>query len=487
MKRIIALSLLALAFLYGCQKDDDNGLSPYRMDGGGWEKPSGEQYEDYGENPFLNVEDEPQSTFAIDADGGSYSNTRRFLNLGQMPPTASVRVEEYINYFTFDYPDPSGEAVSINSEVASCPWTDGHKLMRIGLKGENLDTQERLPANMVLLIDVSGSMSTPEKLELLKSGFKTFVDQIGPADRIAIVTYAGQAGVKLPSTHGDEKNKIKQAIDELGSGGSTAGAEGIITAYEIAEENFIPGGNNRVILGSDGDFNVGPSSTEELVELIEEKHESGIYLTVLGVGSGNLNDAMMEQLANNGNGNYEYIDNVEQMRKVFIYEYDKFFTVAKDCRIQVSFDENTVDAYRLIGYENRVMDNEDFDNDSTDAGEIGAGQTITALYEIVPKEASVQQGHFAKIQFRYKYPDQSNSRLMEHELNHQIQPFENASENMRFAASVAAFGMITKESEYKGNATLDKVSTWAENAVSYDPHGFRDEFLSLVRTAGSID
>jgi len=343
-----------------------------------------EKYKDYGENPFVKVSEQPVSTFSIDADGGSYTNMRRFLHLGQAPPDASVRIEEYINYFTFDYQEPtSGENVSLESEVSSCPWNTEHYLIRVGMKGMSIPEDELPNSNYVFLIDVSGSMNSPDKLGMLKVGFKSMVDNLRDQDRVAIVTYAGDVGLLLESTYGDHKEAIKSAIDQLGAGGSTAGAAGITTAYDIAEENFIVEGNNRVILGTDGDFNVGISSTDELIELIEEKRESGIYLTVLGVGGGNLNDHMMEQIANKGNGNYEYIDNAKQIKKVFTNELAKFYTVAKDAKIQITFDSTMVDSYRLIGYENRALNEEDFENDSTDAGEIGSSQTITALYEQV--------------------------------------------------------------------------------------------------------
>jgi Ca-activated chloride channel homolog len=321
-------------------------------------------------------------------------------------------------------------------------------------------------------------------LELLKNGFEMLVDELDGTDRIAIVTYAGADKVVLESTYCDEKSKIKRALRDLDSGGSTAGAQGIITAYEIAKKNFIPGGNNRVIVGSDGDFNVGPSSTEELVKLIEEKRKSGIYLTVLGVGQGNLNDAMMEQLANNGNGNYEYIDNLEQLKKVFVYEKQKFYTVAEDCKIQLTFNEKSVDSYRLIGYENRVLENEEFENDTVDAGEIGASQTITAFYEIIPAENP--EGPFCELEFRYKKPGTKNSILLTHEAVDQADSFESASENMRFGAALTGFGLLMKKSEYKGNLTFDDVIDWGQTAVGDDLYGFRSEFLELVETAKSI-
>lgn len=363
---------------------------------------SNENYKFYAENLFVNVGAQPVSTFSVDADGGSYANMRRFMTLGDTVPRNAVRIEEFINYFTFDYAEPTdGESVALNSEIASCPWNASHHLIRVGMKAKSLSATEMSSSNFVFLIDVSGSMSSVDKLQLLKSGFKLMVDQLGANDRVAIVTYAGDAAVLLKSTSGNEKTKIKKAIDKLGAGGSTAGAKGLITAYEIAEENFIKNGNNRIIIGSDGDFNVGPSSTDELVTLVEKKRESGVYITTLGVGTGNFNDNMMEQIANKGNGNYEYIDCAEELVKVFINEKSKFFTVAKDSKIQITFNPNKVQSYRLIGYENRSLKQEDFANDSTDAGEIGAGQTITALYEVVLSDA-LAAGDFAQFDFRYK-------------------------------------------------------------------------------------
>jgi Ca-activated chloride channel family protein len=440
---------------------------------------NGENYEDYGENPFISVLDQPESTFSVDADGGSYANMRRYRSYGQMPPVASVRIEEYINYFAFDYPEPSSEHnVSLNSELSTCPWNEEHFLMRIGMKGKTIPKDELPGSNYVFLIDVSGSMSAPEKLGILKTGFKRMVDHLRDVDRVAIVTYAGSAGVLLESTYGDSREVIKNAIDKLGAGGSTAGAQGIITAYNIAEKNFIVGGNNRVILGSDGDFNVGASSTDELVALLEEKRESGIYLTVLGVGSGNLNDHMMEQIANNGNGNYEYIDSEQQIEKVFIQEYSKFYTVAKDAKINITFNPEAVEAYRLIGYENRALENEEFENDSVDAGEIGSGQTITALYELILVPNG--QSKFGQFDFRYKKPDTNESQLISHSINGVTPNIMNASDNMRFAASVTALGLLMKESQYKGSCSKQLILDLGKNAVTYDPYGYRDEFLSIV-------
>ncbi|MDR0541201.1 MAG: VWA domain-containing protein [Dysgonamonadaceae bacterium] len=477
------LQLLSLAaFMYLCS-------GCLRMSEDGWYEtgkrnyPATEKYKDYEENPFVNVAEQAVSTFAIDADGASYSNMRRFAYLGQLPPKASVRIEEYINYFTFDYPEPAdNENVALNSELAACPWTPGHYLLRVGMKGKTIPENELPDANFVFLIDVSGSMDSNDKLGILKTGFKQMVDEMRSTDKIAIVTYAGRAEVLLQSTFCDEKSKIKQAIDKLHASGSTAGGAGIQKAYEIAAQNFIPNGNNRIILGTDGDFNVGISNTDELVKFIEEKRDGGVYLTVLGVGTGNLNDLMMEQVANHGNGNYEYIDNAKQIKKVFIYEKSKFYTIAQDGKVQITFNPDMVNSYRLIGYENRTLNNEDFDDDTKDAGEIGSGQTITALYELVPTEAHYLVAlPLGTVDFRYKKPDETGSRLLNHTIGTALNDISQSSENMRFATSVVCFGLQMKQSQYKGNASKQMVLDLASGALSFDPNGFRKEFLDLVK------
>lgn len=477
----ISVCCLLIAFLGSCETQDNGIYMEYitgmqTLDNDIY----GEKYKDYDENPFIKVADQPISTFSVDADGGSYANMRRFLHLGQTPPKESVRIEEFINYFTFDYKEPAkDENVSLESEISNCPWNTEHHLLRLGMKGLTIPADKLPNSNYVFLIDVSGSMNSPDKLGVLKTGFKTLVDNLSDRDRIAIVTYAGQAGVLLESTYGDEREKIKSAIDKLGAGGSTAGAAGIITAYEIAERNFIPNGNNRVILGSDGDFNVGPSSTEELIKLIEEKRDKGIYLTVLGVGGGNLNDYMMEQIANKGNGNYEYIDNAKQIEKVFTHEILKFYTVAKDSKIQITFNPNKIDSYRLIGYENRKLEKEDFENDSTDASEIGSAQTITALYELVLTDKPDEE-KYAQFDFRYKKPNETESRLITHEINSVPKEIMSSSENMRFATSVAGLGLLMKQSQYKGTLTKQMVLDLGRGAISFDPNGYRKEFIDLV-------
>jgi len=406
---------------------------------------------------------------------------RRYVHLGQKPPKSSVRIEEFINYFTYDYPEPvPGENISLHSEISTCPWNEEHHLIRIGIKGKTISEADLPASNYVFLIDVSGSMNSPDKIGILKTGFKQMVDELKENDKIAIVTYAGAAGVLLQSTPGDQKDKIKKAIDQLGAGGSTAGYAGIQTAYEIAQENFIPNGNNRIILGSDGDFNVGPSSPEELIELIKQKREFGIYITVLGVGGGNLNDYMMEQIADNGNGNYEYIDDAGQIQKVFVYEKSRFYSVANDCKNQLTFNSKKVDSYRLIGYENRLLSNEDFEKDSVDAGEIGSSQTITALYEVILQNETANE-EYANFDFRYKFPGDTKSRLLNHKILSTPQPINQSSENMRFSTAVAGLGLLLKESEYKGNLTKQQIIHLGEDALLYDPHNYRKEFVELVK------
>ena len=479
------LSLLTMVFIFSCNTHLSDSMIAGGLSDEQYPEPAcydncNEKYTDYGENPFKDVAEEPVSTFSVDADGGSYANSRRYLSLGQRPPTAAVRIEEFINYFTFDYKEPEGdENISIESEIASCPWQDDHHLLRFGIKGRSV-THEALPdANFVFLIDVSGSMNAADKLGILKSGFKMLTDSLRDNDRVAIVTYAGSAGVLLQSTNGDEKSKIKQAIDQLGAGGSTAGAAGIHTAYEIAQQYFIPDGNNRVILGSDGDFNVGPSSTDDLVALIEEKRKSGIYLTVLGVGSGNLNDAMMEQLANKGNGTYEYIDNSHQLQKIFIEDRERFFSVAVDAKIQVTFNEKRIGQYRLIGYENRALSQDDFTNDTVDAGEIGAGQTITAVYEVIIRDTTGEE-EFAQFDFRYKKPGENESRLITHQVIDSPVLLSDASENMRFCSGITTVGLLFKDSEYRGEASMTMAIDLIEDASTFDPSGFRNELRGLL-------
>ena len=485
MKSKLYLTLAAL-ILVSCYSEGDSEDGFFAGSVDYIEVPTGDNYSEFADNPFIKVSENPTSTFSVDADGASYSNLRRFIfddNIA--PPPAAIRIEEMMNYFDLDYQYIENEhPISIEGEITSCPWNDNNKLIRIGIEGEPLG--ETPSSNYVFLIDVSGSMSSEDKLELLKSGFISVLDEMKQDDRIAIVTYAGSAGVVLNSTPVSEKEAIISAISRLGSGGSTAGAEGIITAYEIAEENFIEDGNNRIIIGTDGDFNVGPSSTDELVSLIEEKRESGIYLTVIGVGRGNLNDNGLEQIANNGNGTYEYVDGIPQLKKVFIYDFNKFFTVAKDVKVQVTFNPVNVASYRLIGYENRVLNNEDFEDDDEDAGEIGADQNITALYEIVPIDRELANADIGQLMLRYKEPNAKRSQLLEHQMNCDILEWEKQSNNFRWSAAIAAYAMRLRNSPHRGATDYTLIKELAESAIGDDPYGYRTAFLHLLQQSRSI-
>ena len=490
-------TILFISLLFSCNTDengraisedyalnyDPTGLSSESS----FDSSEGEGYNEIVENPWIEVGEAPTSTFSIDADGGSYANVRRFLDDNRLPVVDAIRTEELINYFQYEYPEPlDGAPISLEGEIADCPWESNHKLLRIGLKGKHVERDALGAANFVLLIDVSGSMSNSNKLPLLIESFNLFADNMKDEDRISIVTYTGNAGVVLESTPGSKRDEIKAAISRLESGGSTNGEGGIIKAYEIALDNFIEGGNNRVILGTDGDFNVGVSNQEELISLIEEKRESGVFLSVLGVGTGNYQDGKMEQLANNGNGTYEYIDNIDQARKVFVDEIGKFYAVAKDVKIQVDFNPTNVLRYRLIGYENRLLDNEDFEDDTKDAGEIGVNQAVTALYELEMRPIASFTAPSITIDFRYKQPDSQNSNLLELEVFDDHASFENASENLRFAAAVASYGLQLRDSDYKGDADWDDVMKWGSEARSFDPNNYRSEFLDLVAKAKEL-
>jgi Ca-activated chloride channel homolog len=432
-----------------------------------------EEYGRFDENPFLRPGDEPLSTFSIDVDRASYANVRRFVRNGQKPPRDAVRIEEMVNYFTYDYPDPESDPFSITTEVARCPWNEKHKLMLIGLQGKRMKTEDLPPNNLVFLIDSSGSMRTADKLPLVKAGLELLVEQLRPQDRVAIVTYAGSAGLVLPSTPGSKRGTILEAIHGLEARGSTAGAEGIVLAYEVAKENFLERGNNRVILATDGDFNVGVSSDGELEQLIEQKRRDRIFLTVLGFGTGNIKDSKMELLADKGNGNYAYIDSLHEARKTLVHEMGAtLFTIAKDVKIQVEFNPSVVGAYRLIGYENRVMRSQDFNDDAKDAGELGAGHSVTALYEIVPPGESIPGGsvdplkyqsvsaksggaELATVKLRYKEPDGDTSRLLTRVVGAEANRF--LSDNLQLASAVAQLGMLLRDSPHKGAASFDDV------------------------------
>ncbi|OKH18474.1 vWA domain-containing protein [[Limnothrix rosea] IAM M-220] len=470
---------------------------------------SQEDYNLIEDNPFFLAQTEPLSTFAIDVDTAAYSNVRRFLNDGMLPPPDAVRIEELINYFSYDYAEPTGDRpFAINTEVATAPWQPAHRLVRIGLQGEKIDSEALPPNNLVFLFDVSGSMNDPDKLPLLKSGFRLLINELRPEDRISIVVYAGAAGLVLPPTSGAEKDTILAALEKLEAGGSTAGGEGIELAYEQAAENFIKDGNNRVILATDGDFNVGMSNDAALVRLIEEKREQDIFLTVLGFGSGNLKDAKMEQLANNGNGNYAYIDSILEAKKVLVTEMGgTLLTLAKDVKIQVEFNPNVVQAYRLIGYENRLLAAQDFNDDTKDAGELGAGHQVTALYEVVPvgvdspialpevdalkyqetaATTSDFSGELMQLKLRYKQPTGDESQLITTAIANQTQSWQETSDNFKFAAAVAEFGMLLRESEYRGESNFDQVIELAQSAKGSDLEGYRSEFIQLARTAQAL-
>ena len=466
-----------------------------------------ESYARTDENTFVRASEEPLATFSIDVDTASFSNIRRFLNQNQMPPRDAVRIEELINYFTYDYPNPPAERpIAASMAVTSAPWNPRHRLVRFGVKAREIERGRRPASNLVFLIDVSGSMNEPQKLPLVKSGLKLLVDQLGENDSVSIVVYASATGLVLPPTRGDRKDMIARAIDNLQAGGSTNGGAGIQLAYAQATANFIRGGVNRVILMTDGDFNVGITSQSDLTRLIEDRAKSGVFLSVLGFGMGNLKDSTMERLADMGNGHYAYIDTLSEARKVLVEEMSgTLITVAKDVKIQVDFNPGKVEAYRLIGYENRILRTEDFNNDLKDAGDMGAGHTVTALFEVVPRggtvpgpsidpsvfqpsartapPATANSNDLLVLRLRYKLPDAAESTRMDVPLPDREIPFGRASADVRFAAAVAAFGMILKDSPYKGNATLEWVLDTASGSVGQDRGGYRGEFVSLVRRA----
>ncbi len=469
-----------------------------------------EGYDQIIENPYLKVSDNPLSTFSIDVDAAAYSNVRRFINEGQLPPAGAVRIEEMVNYFTYQYPQPTGaDPFSVNTEMAACPWNSKHKLALIGLQGRIIPNETLPASNLVFLVDVSGSMFEPDKLPLVQASLKLLVDQLRPQDKVSLVAYAGNAGLVLPSTNGSNKTKIKEAIDNLEAGGSTAGGAGIQLAYNIAVCNFIKGGNNRVILCTDGDFNVGLSSDDALENLIEKERETGVYLTVLGYGTGNYQDAKMQKLADKGNGNHAYIDGINEAKKVLINEFGgTLFTIAKDVKLQVEFNPLKVQGYRLIGYENRLLAKEDFNNDKKDAGELGSGHTVTALYEIIPadiKDAALDSvdglryqkpakqpiatgytGECMNIKLRYKQPDGNTSILMEHPVTDEQVSIFKTSDNFRFAAAVAEFGLLLRDSKYRGDADFEQVQSLAERAMGSDKEGYRKEFVTIVENAALL-
>ncbi len=468
-----------------------------------------EQYDEIVENQFIAVAADPLSTFSIDVDRASYSNMRRFIMQdGQLPPRDAI--EELVNYFPYSYSEPQGDdPIAINAEVAPAPWKPQHQLVRIGLQARRIETDNLPASNFVFLLDVSGSMDEEDKLPLVQAAMRLLVNQLRPQDRVAIVVYAGAAGLVLPSTPGNQKDKILDAIDRLQAGGSTAGGAGIRRAYDEAVANFIRGGNNRVILATDGDFNVGASSDAEMVQLIEEKRKTGVFLTVLGVGEGNLQAAKMEKLADHGNGNYAYIDTISEAQKVLVHELGgTLYTVAKDVKIQVEWNPARVQAYRLIGYENRLLHNEDFTDDKKDAGEVGSGHSVTALYEVVPvgiktdvnirmpdslryQRRTVQSTSAAGpellfVKVRYKQPDGDQSRLISQPVLASAAASPPPSVDFQFQAAVAEFGLLLRNSDFKGKADLGHVITAAREARGQDPDGYRAEFVRLAETVRGI-
>jgi len=467
-----------------------------------------EGYATIHENGYKDVLSQPLSTFSIDVDKASYSNVRRFLNMGQLPRKDAVRIEEMINYFHYNYPEPMGKhPFSVYTEVAVCPWNTDHQLLHVGLKGKSIDKTELPNSNLVFLLDVSGSMNSPNKLPLLKNAFHLLVNELRPKDRVAIVVYAGAAGVVLESTSGEHKDEILAAIDRLSAGGSTAGGAGLKLAYKIADENFIEGGNNRIILATDGDFNVGVSSNADMERLVEEKREKGVFITVLGFGMGNYKDDKMEIIAGKGNGNYAYIDNIQEARKTLVSEFGgTLFTIAKDVKFQLEFNPARVKAYRLIGYENRLLNDEDFNDDKKDAGEMGAGHNVTALYEIIPAGSDERVGSIDPLKYqrnqqlvkpdlsaemltvklRYKKPDGLTSTLYEEAVKGELTSKKSTSENFRFSAAVAEFGLILRDSEFKGNSSFEGIISLAQMGRGEDPEGYRGEFVKLVRTAETL-
>ena len=468
-----------------------------------------EEYNHNAENRFKSPVKDPLSTFSIDVDAASYSNIRRFINQGEMPPKDAVRIEEMINYFNYNYPKPTGnDPVRITTEVGICPWNKTHRLVQIGLKAREIENQNLPASNFVFLIDVSGSMFGPTRLELVKSSLRLLVNNLREKDRVAIVTYCGDARVALPSTPGNEKQKIKDALETLTAGGSTAGGAGIKEAYRIAQKNFIAQGNNRIILCTDGDFNVGASSETELENLIESKRKGGIFLTVLGYGMGNYKDNKMQILAQKGNGNHAYIDNIQEANKVLVNEFGStMYAVAKDVKLQVEFNPAKVQSYRLVGYETRILNDEDFNDDTKDAGEMGAGHTVTALCEIIPTGISgnipgsidplkyqtetnmntqtSNSSELLTVKLRYKTPEEEKSKKIEKSVTDTDK--DNVSPDFRFASAVAMFAQLLKDSDFKGEATYDKVIETANKGLSFDPEGYRAEFVRLVQSAKGLN
>lgn len=464
-------------------------------------KSNTEAYDHIDENRFISTAVDARSTFSIDVDTASYSNVRRILNQGSIPSIDSVRAEEFINYFKYDYEEPKeGRPFSVNFEVGPAPWKKDHRIVKVGIKGKSIDWNSRPHSNLVFLLDVSGSMMDEKKLPLLKKSLKLLLENLGENDRVAIVTYAGASGLVLKSTSADSKVAINKALDSLEAGGSTNGGEGIQLAYKVAQQNFIKGGINRIILATDGDFNVGVTSQGELTRLVEEKAKDGVYLSILGFGMGNYKDASLEKISGKGNGNYAYIDNLNEAKKVLVEQAGgTMYTIAKDVKIQVEFNPRTVQAFRLIGYENRKLNHQDFNNDKIDAGEIGAGHRVTALYEIVPvgvdfkmegvDSLKYQQvisqenssGDLLTIKLRYKAPDSDKSNLANYEVKDGGQNWDQMSNDFKFASVVSQFAMILKNSEFRGDSSIDSILLEAEKYKDQSQYPYRYEFFELVR------
>ena len=490
------------------------GIDAGDADGGIGPGEGGEKYDRIVDNPFVRVSEKPLSTFSIDVDTASYSKVRQYLTeYNQMPRPDAVRIEELLNYFRYEYESPTSdqrEPFATHVAVSQCPWNDEHRLVRLALKGRDMQRDVRPSSNLVLLIDSSGSMKKPNKLPLLKRGLQLLMKQLNEKDRIAIVAYAGSAGLVLDSTPATESNKIIRALGSLEAGGSTNGGQGLQLAYQLARDNFIKGGTNRVLLCTDGDFNVGMTGTDQMVSMVEQESKAGIDLTVLGFGMGNLNDAMLEQISGKGNGNYAFIDTYNEAKKVLVEQLaGTLVTIAKDVKIQVEFNPAMVAGYRLIGYENRVLADQDFNDDKKDAGEIGAGHTVTALYEVVPEgvstaamlpktdplkyqqppqvSAASESGELLTLKLRYKMPDAEESQLQEHVVFDSGAKFEQADADFQFAAAVAGFGMLLRDSEYRGDWDYENVMQVAQASIGADTHGFREEFIELVSIARMLD
>jgi Ca-activated chloride channel family protein len=464
-----------------------------------------EAYDAIAENRFISAANQPLSTFSVDVDTASYSNTRRFLREGQTPPKGAVRIEELVNYFDYDYPAPQGDApFSVYTEIGDAPWASGHRLVHVGLQGRSIALEDVPPRNLVFLLDVSGSMNDPNKLPLLKRSFGALVETLSEKDTVAITVYAGASGLVLPATPGSDRRTILSALERLEAGGSTNGGEGIRLAYSVARAQQKPGGINRVVLATDGDFNVGTTSHSELLDLIEQERKSGVFLTVLGFGMGNYNDSTLEKIADHGNGNYAYIDSDQEARKVLVQQANAtLITIAKDVKIQIEFNPHVVGAYRLIGYENRALRDQDFHDDKKDAGDIGAGHTVTALYEIVtPDDAkrlapterlkyqvptgTTANGEALTVKLRFKRPNSDVSELMSVPVANRTVAANQTSESFRFSSAVAAFGMTLRQSEHKGAANFPLAKQLATRSLGQDPHGYRREFISLIDAASRL-